>query len=63
MINTLIKTLQIDRDYSVNSFIYIIGKLPVFKDLFTKDIYKSRVIKIVVGIIGILFSILRAVFL
>ena len=63
MIKTLIKTLQIDRDYSVNSFIYILSKLPILKDLMTKDVYKSRWIKTVVGFFGILFSIARAVFL
>ena len=45
MINVLYKTLQIDVAYSVNSFIYIIRKLPIFRDLFTDDIYKSKIIK------------------
>ena len=63
MINVLLKTLQIDLYYSVNSFIYVLSKLPILRDLITKDIYKSKWIKRVVGIIGILFSIARAVFL
>ena len=44
MINVLIKTLQIDMLYSVNSFLYTIKKIPIFKDLFTDDIYKSKII-------------------
>ncbi len=63
MINTLVKTLQIDLDYSVNSFIYILSKLPILKDLITNDIYKSKTIKRIVGLLGILFSVARAAFL
>ncbi|MBR3210322.1 MAG: hypothetical protein IKF71_00090 [Bacilli bacterium] len=63
MINTLVKTLQIDLDYSVNSFIYILSKLPILRDLITNDIYKSKTIKRVVGFLGIAFSIARAAFL
>ena len=63
MINALGKTLQIDIAYSVNSFLYILSKLPILKDLITNDIYKSKGIKRVVGICGILFSLARAVFL
>ncbi|MBP5679183.1 MAG: hypothetical protein J6X28_05125 [Bacilli bacterium] len=63
MINALVKTLQIDLDYSVNSFIYILSKLPVLRDLITNDIYKSKTIKRIVGFLGILFSIARAAFL
>mgnify|MGYP007069860382 CR=1 FL=1 len=63
MINALVKTLQIDLNYSVNSFIYVLSKLPILRDLITNDIYKSKTIKKVVGFFGILFSIARAVFL
>ena len=56
MINILYKTLQIDVAYSVNSFIYILKKLPILKDLFTDDIYTSKIIKSIVGIFGLLFS-------
>ena len=62
MINILYKTLQIDVAYSVNSFIYILKKLPILKDLFTDDIYKSKIIKSIVGIFGLLFSLARALF-
>lgn len=62
MINVLYKTLQIDVAYSVNSFIYIIRKLPIFRDLFTDDIYKSKIIKTIVGIFGAIFSLVRALF-
>ena len=63
MINALVKTLQIDLDYSVNSFIYILSRLPILRDLITNDIYKSKTIKRIVGFFGILFSVARAAFL
>lgn len=59
MINCLIKSLEIDIAYSVNSFIYTLSKLPIFKDLITEDIYSSKFIKKIVGIFGVLFSIGR----
>lgn len=63
MINILYKTLQIDVAYSVNSFIYILRRLPILRDLFTDDVYKSKVIKSIVGFFGSLFSLARALFL
>ena len=61
MINALIKTLQIDMLYSVNSFLYTIKRIPIFKDLFTDDIYKSKIIKKIVSLFGLLFSIARSI--
>ena len=63
MINILKKTLQIDYAYSVNSFIYVLQKLPIFNDLITKDAYSSKAIKKIVGLFGLIFSSLRAIFL
>ena len=63
MINALVKTLQIDTAYSVNSFIYILSKLPILKDLITNDAYKSKTLKNIVGFFGIVFSMGRAIFL
>ena len=61
MINVLIKTLQIDTTYSVNSFIYSLRKLPILSDLFTYDIYKSKIIKKIIGFFGLIFSLSRAI--
>lgn len=61
MINVLIKTLQIDMLYSVNSFLYTIKRIPIFKDLFTDDIYKSKIIKKIISLFGLLFSIARSI--
>ena len=61
MIKVLKKTLQIDTAYSVNSFIYTISKLPIFKDLITKDSYKSVGLKKVVAVIGTLLSLFRMI--
>ena len=63
MISTLLKSLDIEVSYSVNSFIYILSKLPILRDLFTEDIYKSKFIKGIVGVFVRLFIIIRALFL
>ena len=63
MINVLKKTLQIDYAYSVNSFIYVLQRLPIFNDLLTKDAYSSKTIKTIVGLFGIVISTLRTIFL
>ena len=63
MINCLVKTLEIDICYSVNSFLYMLSKMPIFKDLITNDIYHSKFLKRIVGGGGVLFSLARAVFL
>lgn len=63
MINVLKKTLQIDYAYSVNSFIYILQRLPIFNDLLTKDAYSSKMLKSIVGVFGIIMSTLRVLFL
>ena len=61
MINVLKKTLQIDYAYSVNSFIYMLQRMPIFNDLITKDAYASKEIKKIVGVFGLTFSAIRAV--
>ena len=61
MIKVLKKTLQIDAAYSVNSFIYSMSKLPIIKDLITKDSYTSTGLKKIVSIIGILLSTIRMI--
>ena len=61
MINILIKSLEIDIVYAVNSLIYSLRNLPILKDLLTDDAYDSKVLKIVIGIIGIVLSISRNV--
>lgn len=63
MINYLVKSLEFDLIYSVNSFIYILKGLPILKDLITDDIYKSNFIKRLVSIFIILFFIARSLFL
>lgn len=60
MIKTLTQTLNIDIAYSVNSFLYILRKLPIFRDLMTDDIYKSKNLKKIVTIIGLILSLGKA---
>ena len=60
MIKTYFQTFKIDLYYSVNSFLYLLKRLPIFKDLFTNDIYHNSILKGIVGCIGILVSFIRA---
>ena len=57
MINCIKMSMKIDRVYSINSFIYLLRKLPVLCDLFTDDIYKSKFLKSIFGIIVTLINI------
>ncbi len=45
MIKQLKESLSIDTLYTTNSFIFLIRKLPILKDLITDDIYASKKIK------------------
>ena len=56
MINTLRTSFKIDMSYATNSFIYILRKLPILKDLITEDAYSSKVLKSIVRIISLIFS-------
>ena len=61
MIKCLYQTIKIDYYYSVNSFLYVLKKLPVLKDLFTNDVYQGKWIKNITGVFGVLLSLLRAI--
>ncbi len=63
MFRLLFKTLDIENTYTINSFIYILSKLPILKDLITNDIYKSKIIKGFIGVFVRLFILARAIFL
>lgn len=59
MINTLIKSFQIDISYKVNSFIYSFKKLPIIEDLFDDDSYNNKLVKNFIGIIEIIVSLFK----
>ena len=63
MLKCLRQSLEVDIAYSVNSFIYVLQRLPIFKDLITNDIYSSKNLKKIVGSIGILLSLGRVILL
>ena len=60
MISSFYQTFKIDLYHSVNSFIYGLRRTPIFKDLITNDIYKSKSIKRIIGIFGSIVSLFRA---
>ena len=59
MIRTLKKSLDIDLTYSANSFIFILRKIPILKDLITDDIYKSYNLKRIIRFIMIFVNIIK----
>ncbi|MDO4996647.1 MAG: hypothetical protein Q4E69_05660 [Bacilli bacterium] len=59
MIKCLYQSLKIDTYYAVNSFLFFLRKLPIFKDLITDDVYKSSGLKNIIGIIGLILSLGR----
>ena len=62
MLNILKMSLKIDTMYAINSFIYTLKKLPIFKDLFVcNGIYKSKKAKSIIGFLGVLLSSIRIV--
>lgn len=62
MFNILKMTYKIDMTYAINSFIYSIKHLPIFKDLFPDNsLYKSKKLKAVIRILGILLSSARVI--
>ncbi len=63
MINYLTKSLEFDLIYSVNSFLYVLKGLPIFKDLLTEDVYKSGLLKRIVSAFMIVFLLARSLFL
>ena len=61
MFRTLYYSKKIDIYYSLNSIIYYLRKLPIFKDLMTDSIYKKSFIKTIFGIISIILSIIKKI--
>ena len=61
MISHLIRSLNIDISYAVNSFIYGLRKLPILDDLITDDIYNSKISKRIISVISIILSCIKLV--
>ena len=60
MINTLSKSLQIEVTYTINSFIYFLRKIRIFRNMFKDNIYAETNLKKLVGFGVIIFSFLRS---
>ena len=63
MIKTLLKSYEIEKSYTVNSYIFILRKLPILNDLLTDDAYNSVVLKKIISIFFIFFSFFTKAFL
>lgn len=56
MIRYNLMSLKIDVFYAVNSFIYTLRRLPIFRDLLTDDIYNNALLKKIIMILGFVLS-------
>ena len=57
MLNTLITSFKLKLAYTVNSTIYAIKQLPIIKKILPNELYKSKSLKKVAGVLGIIFNI------
>lgn len=62
MFKTFYYSIKIDTYYAINSFIYILKKMPILKDLLTDDCYTSGFLKFISGIIGVILSLTKMFF-
>ena len=60
MINVLRMSLKIDMTAAINSFIYVLKRMPIFKHIINDGVYSTR-LKAVVRILGIILSTLRMI--
>ncbi len=63
MNSILKKSFEIDTTYSINSFFYILRKIPIFKDLITEDIYKSTSLKRKIRFFSFLYLLCKKILL
>ncbi len=61
MINTLKMSLKIDLTYQINAFLSLLKRLPILRDLFTDDIWKSKNIKKVARIFVMIYLVLKKI--
>ena len=60
MLNTIITSFKLKIAYIVNSLLYSIKQFPIIKHLLPDALYKSRALKIIASILGILLSIIKS---
>lgn len=63
MIKTLYYSLKIDVYYAINSFIFLLRKIPFLNKVLNDDSYNNKIIKIVSGIIGVILSLGKSLLL
>ena len=61
MKNSFMNSLNIELTCSINSFFYVLRKIPVFKDLITEDIYADEHLKSKLRFACLLFKIFKKI--
>lgn len=62
MFKTFKLSFKIDTAYAVNSFVYILKKLPILKNIIPNDLYSNSGLKTFVSVLGIFLTTIRLVF-
>lgn len=60
MIKTMYYSLKLDTYYAVNSLIYTLRKVSIFRDIFTEKAYQSKLLKFIIGFFGFLLSLFKS---
>ena len=60
MIKTMYYSIKLDTYYAVNSLIYTLRKVSVFRDIFTEKAYQSKILKFIIGFFGLILSLFRS---
>ena len=60
MIKTMYYSLKLDTYYAVNSLIYTLRKVSIFRDIFTEKAYQSKLLKLIIGFFGFLLSLFKS---
>lgn len=59
MINIIKQSFQIDLAISINSFIYLLKKTPIIKNVLPNNLYQNKTLKIIAFVLSILFALGR----
>ena len=61
MKNNFMNSFYIELTYSINSFFYILRKVPIFRDLITEDVYADEHLKTKLRFVCLLYKIFKKV--
>lgn len=61
MINIWKTSFKIDFAYAINSFIYVLKRLPILKNIINDEVYSSTILKTIIRILGVILTSARLI--